>query len=79
MNSDHRPSSLKEDRLADLTAELLIARERRSGEEAKPRRRIILVLGTFLILGSIAYGLIWDRIHRHKGALRERPAPAAMK
>ena len=79
MNSENRPGSLKEDRLAALTADLLIARERRSGEEAKPRRRIILVLGTFLILGSIAYGLIWDRIHQHKAALRNRPAPAAMK
>jgi hypothetical protein len=50
------PSSSKEDRLAELTANMLLARELRSGEATKPRRKMVLVLGTTLILACIAYG-----------------------
>jgi type II secretory pathway component PulM len=62
-----------------MTADMLLARELRSGEETKPRRRMILVFGTLLILGCIAYALIWDRIKQSKAALRDRSEPATVR
>ena len=77
MNPDKTPKPSPDDRLANLAADMLIERERRTSDGPKKNRRIVLFFGTLLIVGCIVLGFIKGKIIGLKAAFPYVHLPAS--